>query len=239
MLGDSHPFFCKQSNKRITQVPSAQAATHGGIIFATRSMLGTFTDIKPPSTTLILLPGFRGSSGIDVPATWKVLAPQQVVVHEPGTKVQYKRLVMDFKIDASPNDVAITSVKFCDLVIEFHSCLISQHTSQALADHPLSVFKKALAATVSLVELSVYSYRAIKTKELNTLHQAIIKVPQDVVKDLLVTSGSGELFIRMFVNDNDQLDHSILTRYWACTLDELRQFDCSVPPLELHFVALP
>lgn len=230
-LSDSHPFYCKQTNKRLTQVPGAQAGSHGGVIFATKSMLRDFVGIKPPGTTLLLLPGFRGASNIEVPQGFQVLAPQQVVVHEPVTKWQYKRLILpilvtgqtEFKIGETPQDVSITSVKFKELVIEFHSALISNATAQSIAEHPLNAFKKALTGTgVALVELSVYSYRAIKTHDLQTLHQAIIKVPADVVNDLLSASGSRELFIRAYVNDNESLDHTLLSRFWTPTWEDLR-----------------
>lgn len=168
---------------------------------------------------------------IAVPSHLKVLSPQQVVVKEPTSSTSYKRLVLpilvcgsvEFKVDESSVSVDAQSTKFCEMVLELHEDLMSPGSIDAMKEQPLACFKKALAMSkTSMSELSVYSYRVIKSFDNKRVHQAIIKVPHDVMVSLLKFSGTTELFVRQFLQPDEVTCHSVLPRYWQPCGEDLR-----------------
>lgn len=231
-MTEKHQFFCKSSGKRIPQIPLGQLSNqHGGLVFATRAALQDAAQLVPPTTTVLLIPGFRGILNFSVPDPLKVGDPMQITVKEPQSETTYKRLVIpvmlkgDFqtKYEDASASIPVTSVKFVELVVEMHESVMAKSTIEAMQAHPLACFKKALAASkTALVEYSVYSYRNFKFFDHGTVHQAIVRVPRDTMDELLRFSGLAEVFVRQYIQPGEEPAHSILPRYFPITWDDLR-----------------
>lgn len=231
LLPEKHQFFCKTSGKRIIQIPLGQLSNqHGGIVFATRAALQELVQFAPPTTTVLLIPGFRGILNFSVPDPLKVCDPMQITVKEPSD-ASYKRLVIPIllkgefqaKYEDAATSIPVTSVKFVELVVEMHENVMSKASIDAMHSHPLACFKKALTSSkTALVEYSVYSYRNFKFFDHATVHQAIIRVPRDAMDELLRFSGLAEVFVRQFIQPGDDPSHSILPRYFPINWDDLR-----------------
>eukprot|EP00438_Fugacium_kawagutii_P022746 Skav214760 [mRNA] locus=scaffold1230:96572:100261:- [translate_table: standard] len=231
-LGKEHPVYDNEKGERMSQVPFLQIGPQkGGVAFATKSIVASLAALDPPTATVILLPGFKGLAGIQIPPNVKALAPQQVIVQEPQTGVQYKRLVLPlvvkgdivFKMD-SDSAIPVASTKFVELVLEAHPALLNQPLQHLFQEHPLEGFKKLLASSgISFQELSIYSYRKMQHNDGATIHQAILKAPAEKMHELLGFSGKHEVFIRQFLQQEDIADHSLLPRYWVLNHEEVRQ----------------
>lgn len=230
-LTAEHPVFDKTKDERIAQIPFLQVGPQkGGVAFATRASIPLIAGLSPPTPTVILIPGFRGLQGVEIPTNVKMLPPQQLIVEEPQTNTRYKRLVIPlvvcgdivFKLQET-GAIAVSSTKFAELVVEAHPNLLSAANSKAFLDHPLECFKKLIAAAgVSLHEISIYSYRKLHGNDA-PLHQAIMKIPADKMTELLQYSGKHEVFVRQFLQPNEVSDHSVLPRYWDISTEEVRQ----------------
>eukprot|EP00438_Fugacium_kawagutii_P012922 Skav226145 [mRNA] locus=scaffold1065:114686:118699:+ [translate_table: standard] len=232
VLASEHPIFDKANDKRLEQVPLLQIGPQkGGVAFATRSAIPSLAEVSPPTTTVILIPGFRGLQGVDIPLNVKQMSPQQVIVQEPQSGTKYKRLVIPlviggeavFKLQEA-GAIAVTSTKYSELVIEAHPSLLSPSTEQCLQDQPLEAFKRLVASSgISMQEISVYSYRKLRGSDNNGMHQAIIKAPAAKTGELLKFSGKQELFIRKYLLTDEVPEHSLLPRYWGIDTEECRK----------------
>eukprot|EP00438_Fugacium_kawagutii_P021046 Skav222602 [mRNA] locus=scaffold5038:84726:87845:+ [translate_table: standard] len=230
-LSAEHPVFDKANDQRIAQVPFMQVGPQkGGVAFATRSNIPMMAALKPPTPTVFLLPGFRGLHGVDIPSNVQQLPPQQVIVEEPTSGTRYKRLVIPlvlsgeiiFKVQES-GAIPVASTKFVEMVLEASAALLSAQTTQQITDHPLECFKRLIAATgVPLQEVSIYSYRKLPGHDNVPVHQAMLKAPANKAKDLLRHSGKQEVFIRQYLQPNEEVNFSLLPRYWTLVGEEVR-----------------
>lgn len=234
MLCSDHP-FTDSSGKRLEQIAALQVGPKkGGVAFATRSQIVTLASQKPPSPTVILLPGFRDLQGLDPAIRAIAMPPQQVIVKEPSSKVCYKRMVTPlalngevvFKVPGASNAIAVASSAFVELVVEISVDLCTQSNLQHVKDQPLDFFRKHLnALQLQLPELGVYAYRQTKVGA-GVVHQVLAKVPETARIPLLQASGMQELFIRQFLQkqgESDFLDHSLLPRYFGIDRNDLHQ----------------
>ena len=231
-LLDKHPWHT-QDGTRLKQVPFLQLGTQcGGVSFATKAQLKDIVGIKPPTPTVILLPGLRDVSPSDISIQGQTLPAQQTVVKEPSTGKQYKRMVLPFviageikyQVEASESTPSVEKAAFCEMVMEIQSNMCSATISQALDENPLDFFRKTInTINGSSTEMSVYAYRKIKSSDGTFVHQTLLKVRDSCRIDLLKLSGNTELFLRQFVENGQTLDHSIVPRYWPITLAEARQ----------------
>eukprot|EP00438_Fugacium_kawagutii_P027848 Skav201821 [mRNA] locus=scaffold1071:368471:372028:+ [translate_table: standard] len=232
LLLDDHPFFDAESDTRLSQLPFVKIGPEqSGVAFATKTMLNQASASLPKGTTVVLLPGFKGVTGDHIPAGFQVMPPQQIIVMEPTTRVQYKRLVVpvlikgqvDFKVKEAPGMVAVQSSKYVEIVAELNDNLISQTVKTHLNENPLDCFRRFIAQTGQPMEdVAVYSYRMVKMHDLTWTHQCIVKVPQTALDKLLTISGSNELYTRKFLAQDELCDHSILPRYWQPVPEEIR-----------------
>eukprot|EP00438_Fugacium_kawagutii_P007490 Skav230007 [mRNA] locus=scaffold1958:121594:125760:- [translate_table: standard] len=232
LLLDDHPFFDAETDDRLKQLPFVKIGPEqSGVAFATKASLGQIAENPPKGTTVVLLPGFKGITGEHIPVGSKVLPQQQIIVMEPGTNVQYKRLVVpvllkgtvNFKIKEAPGMVTVQSSKFAEVVAELNENLISSAVKTHLGENPLDCFRKFIAQTgQNMADVAVYSYRMVKMHDLTWTHQCIVKVPMTSLDHLLTSSGSNEMFTRKFLVQDEQCDHSILPRYWQPVHEEIR-----------------
>lgn len=232
LLAKEHPVFDKATEQRLSQVPLLQLGPQkGGVAFATRAAIPSVASMSPPTTTVILIPGFRGLTGVDIPSNIKALPPQQVIVQEPQNGVSYKRLVIPllvagevvFKVQET-GAVSVSSTKYSEVVVEARSNLISQAIAQQFQDQPLEAFRRLVAASgLSMQEVSIYSYRKLSAADNAVMHQAIMKIPSAKLDEMLKYSGKHELFVRQFLQQDEVANHSLLPRYWAPTQDEVRK----------------
>ncbi len=74
-----------------------------------------------------------------------------------------------------------------------------------------------------MLEASCYAYRKVKGKEANFIHQSLLKIPESNRKQILQLSGGDEIFIRQFINNNEEVDHSVLPRYFPVSVQDNRQ----------------
>lgn len=244
-LGDDHPFICKITGKQLEQVSAVQLGPdQGGVSFMTKSAMASLGAISATATTVILLPAFKGVGDIHIDEKCIPMKPQQVTVHEPGSKTQIKRLVlpvvlrgqMDFKLTEPANVVAITSANFVEMIMEIHSNIMSQATKVALTEHPLEHFKRVLASVgTAMNEVSVYSYRQVQHKDQHVSHQVVIKCLQANLIPMLKMSGQGEFFTRQFLQKDQQVCHSVIPRFWNISVDELRKVQQLGSSLEESF----
>lgn len=63
----------------------------------------------------------------------------------------------------------------------------------------------------------------MKSKDGHSIHQALLKIPEENRKALLQLSGIDEVFIRQFIHGDEKLDHSVLPRYFSLSLQDARQ----------------
>ena len=232
LLLDKHPWHA-QDGTRLKQVPFLQLGTQcGGVSFATKTQLKDIIGIKPPTPTVVLLPGLRDVASFDVPLQGRTMPVQQTVVSEPSTGKQYKRMVLPviiagdikYQVEASDSTPTVEQAAFCEMVMEIQSNMCSGSTSQSLSDNPLDFFRKTInTVDVALTETSVYAYRKVKGKDGEFVHQTLLKVRESSRIGLLKHSGHSELFIRQFVASGQTLDHSIIPRYWSISQTEARQ----------------
>ena len=231
-LMENHPWFCKDTGKRLNQIPGVQLGPDkGGVVFVTKADLHELSQVAPSSTTLLLIPGFRGLQNLDVPKNLMMLASQQITVREPASNVQYKRLVVPFvlkgnveyKVEETPGVVNVDSASFSELVVETHSGCMTHNTVAMMEDHPLGCFKKLITASgIALSEMSIYSYRKMKCADDQIIHQCMMKIPHGSLDELLKHSGQAELFVRQFIQPQEETNHSILPRYFAINPEDVR-----------------
>ncbi|CAL1136262.1 unnamed protein product [Cladocopium goreaui] len=231
-LMENHPWFCKDTGKRLNQIPGVQLGPDkGGVVFVTKADLHELSQAAPSSTTLLLIPGFRGLQNLDVPKNLMMLASQQITVREPASNVQYKRLVVPFvlkgnveyKVEETPGVVNVDSASFSELVVETHSGCMTHNTVAMMEDHPLGCFKKLITASgIALSEMSIYSYRKMKCADDQIIHQCMMKIPHGSLDELLKHSGQAELFVRQFIQPQEGTNHSILPRYFAINPEDVR-----------------
>lgn len=231
LLPLDHPWH-GEGDKRIAQVSFLQLGPEvGGVAFVSKQNLVKALSTSPPSSTLLLVPALRDLGFKDQTLKDACLPVQQIIVREPNGKT-YKRVVLpivirkpvSFKIAESTQTVAITSSNFCELVSEVHDAMVTAPTAEALSEQPLEFFRKYIGAVkIPLVELSCYAYRKVKAKDGHTIHQALLKIPEENRKALLQLSGSDEVFIRQFIHGDEKVDHSVLPRYFSLTSQDARQ----------------
>lgn len=229
-LPSNHPWFGKDG-KRLNLVTVLQLGPQlGGVAFATKASVGTLMMSNPHPQTVVLVPGLKGLGQLDARIQKMALQPKEIVVQEPGTNKMYKRLVIpivfgegiEFKHENTDKTIEITSSKFAELVIECHSKILPQGSKQGFADKPLEAFQRLITcAGISMQEVTIYAFRQIKLQE-TPVFQAMIKAPEQARLALLKWSGSVEAFIRQFVQQDQELDHSIMPRYWQISAEELR-----------------
>lgn len=120
-------------------------------------------NLRPPTPSVVLLPGFKGLQGVDIPNNVKQMAPQQVVVEEPQSGAKCKRLVVplvlcgdiSFQVQDS-GAIPVASTKFAEVVLEAHAGLLNQQSSQIIQEHPLEGFKRPVASSgISMQEVSI------------------------------------------------------------------------------------
>ena len=231
ILPDDHPWHVK-GGERLFQISYLQVGPEkGGVAFVAKQNLQKILQIKPPSPCLLLIPALRDLGRKDPSFQSFCLPVQQIIVKEPNGRT-YKRVTLpvvlrgpvEFRIDDKPNTIAIKSSSFCELVIEVLEALAPPATMDSLKNFPLEFFKKFVSASkIPLVEASCYAYRKIKGKEGNIIHQALLKIPETNRKQFLQISGCDEVFIRQFINDGDDVDHSVLPRYFPVSVQDCRQ----------------
>lgn len=232
LLLDKHPWHA-QDGTRLKQVPFLQLGTQcGGVSFATKMQLKDIVGIKPPSPTVILLPGLRDISPSEISIQGRTMPVQQTVVKEPNTGKQYKRMVLPivivgdikYQVEASDGTPTVEKAAFCEMVMEVQSNMCNAAISQALADNPLDFFRRTInSINIALTETSVYAYRKVRSSDGTFVHQTLLKVRESSRIQLLKISGDSELFLRQFVEPGQTLDHSIIPRYWIISLAEARQ----------------
>ena len=231
LLPDDHPWHIK-GGERLFQISHMQIGPErAGVAFVARQNLEKLLQVKPPAPCLLLLPALRDLSRKDVALQDACMPVQQIIVKEPNGRT-YKRVTLpvvlrgpiEFRIVDKPNMVAISSSSFSELVIEVLEILAPQATVDSLKNLPLEFFKRYISSIkIPLVEVSCYAYRKIKGKEGNIIHQALLKIPDSTRKQILQISGSDEVFIRQFINSNEDVDHSVLPRYFPTTVQDNRQ----------------
>ena len=246
-LSANHPWF-EKGKDRLKQVPLQQLGSQvGGIAFATKIQLRDLANINPPTTTVVLLPGLKEIPNSELSSLGHPMPVQQVVVNEPDSKKQYKRMVLpiiikgdvEFKMEATSSTVTLDKATFAELVLEIHSSLASGQTLQHLKDHPLEHFRRLVANLHwSMTEVSVYAYRRLKAVGDATIHQSLMKVHEAHRLDLLKFSGKQELFVRQYLHEGETLDHSLLARYYPHTFDDARAARQLGESLEGSFVGL-
>ena len=246
-LSANHPWF-EKGKDRLKQVPFQQIGSQvGGIAFATKIQLRDLNNTSPPSTTVVLLPGLKEVPNSELSQLGHALPVQQVVVNEPDSKKQYKRMVLpvvikgdvEFKMEATASTVSLDKASFAELVLEIHSSLASPQTLQQLKEHPLEHFRRLIANLHwPMEEVSVYAYRKIKALGDATIHQSLMKVHETHRQDLLKISGKHELFVRQYIHDDEITDHSLLARYYPHTFDDARAARQLGESLEGGFVGL-
>ena len=230
LLEQDHPWHNKDG-QRVKQVSILQLGPKvGGVAFGTRNNLSMLSNFQPTVPTLILLPGLKDNASYDPSLKAMMMPPQQVIVHEPSGK-QYKRIVVPlvlkgefiFKISSQPLATAPTT-KFAELVLEVHETLVNASVVQNIHDQPLEFFRKHVSTLpVAMKELSIYSYRKVKGKDGISIHQVLMKAPEDNRKGLLALSGRSEVFVRQFLQRDEETDHSLLPKYWTITSQDLKQ----------------
>ena len=245
-LPSNHPWFGKDG-KRLNLVTVLQLGPQlGGVAFATKASVATLMLSNPHPQTVVLVPGLKGLGQLDARIQKMALHPKEIVVEEPGTNKMYKRLVIpiifgegiEFKHENTDKTVQITSAKFAELVIECHSKILPPGTRQGFAEKPLEAFQRLITgAGISMQEVTIYAFRQIKLQEA-PVFQAMIKAPEQARLSLLRWSGSVEAFIRQFVQHDQELDHSILPRYWQISADELRMAKQLGETLEGSFMGI-
>ena len=246
-LSANHPWF-EKGKDRLKQVPFQQLGSQvGGIAFATKIQLRDLANINPPTTTVVLLPGLKEIPNSELSSLGHPLPVQQVVVNEPDSKKQYKRMVLpiiikgdvEFKMEATSSTVTLDKATFAELVLEIHSSLASGQTLQHLKDHPLEHFRRLVANLHwTMTEVSVYAYRRLKAVGDATIHQSLMKVHEAHRLDLLRFSGKQELFVRQYLHEGETLDHSLLARYYPHTIDDARAARQLGESLEGSYVGL-
>ena len=245
-LPSNHPWFGKDG-KRLNLVTVLQLGPEtGGVAFATKSSVSTLMMSNPNPQTVVLVPGLKGLGQLDQRVQKIAQSPKEVVVQEPGTNKLYKRLVIpivfgngiEFKHENTDKTIEVTSSKFTELVIECHAKVLPQGVKNGFGDKPLEVFQRLIKmAGIPMQEVTIYAFRQVKLHE-NTVFQAMIKAPEDARIPLLKWSGSIEAFIRQFIHQDQDLDHSILPRYWQITSDELRMARQLGETLETAFMGI-
>lgn len=229
-LPSNHPWFGKDG-KRLNLVTVLQLGPDmGGVAFATKASVCSLMSTNPNPQTVVLVPGLKGLGQFDERVKQLAQNPKEVVVLEPGTNKMYKRLVIpivfgdgiDFKHEDTDKTIEISSSQFAELVIECHSKILPQGAKHGFGDKPLEAFQRLITSSgISMQEVTIYAYRQIKLQEA-TVFQAMIKAPEQARIPLLKWSGTIEAFVRQFIQRDQELDHSILPRYWQVSLDEMR-----------------
>ena len=225
-----HPWHLKNGD-RIPQVKLLQMGPQvGGVAFATKHSIQQAVCFQPSKPTLLLLPGLKDGAKYDGEIFSKLLPPQQIIVQEPSGK-QYKRIVVplalngefEFKVTPGGKTASVAASNFSELVVELHSALASKQALELVAEQPLEFFRRHVSSLqVPIKELSIYSYRSIKSQEF-LVHQVLMKVPAESRKTLLASSGLNEVFIRQFLQPDEFTDHTVLQRFWQVNLQEVRQ----------------
>ena len=245
LLESDHPWHTKDGH-RVKQVSFLQLGPKvGGVAFGTRNNLSMMTNFQPTIPTLILLPGLKDGNSYDPSLKAMMMPPQQVVVKEPNGK-QYKRIVIPlalkgefiFKLSSEPLATASASC-FAELVLEVHEALVSSSYVQSINEQPLEFFRKHMSSLpVAMREMSIYSYRKIKSKDGFCIHQVLLKIPEDNRKGLLAFSGVGDIFVRQFLHQDELTDHSLLPKYWPITPQDLKQITQLGKALEKAFAGI-
>ena len=225
-----HPWHIK-SGERVPQVKLLQLGPQvGGVAFATKHAIQQTFSFQPSKPTLLLLPGLKDGAKYDGDLFAKMMAPQQIIVQEPSGK-QYKRIVVplamcgdfEFKVTQAGKAASVAASNFSELVVELHSGLASKQALDIVTDQPLEFFRRHVSSLqVPIKELSIYSYRSIKSQEF-VIHQVLMKVPSEARKTLLASSGLNEVFIRQFLQLDEFTDHTVLQRFWQINLPDVRQ----------------
>jgi hypothetical protein len=100
---------------------------------------------------------------------------------------------------------------------------MTHNTVAMMEDHPLGCFKKLITASgIALSEMSIYSYRKMKCADDQIIHQCMMKIPHGSLDELLKHSGQAELFVRQFIQPQEETNHSILPRYFAINPEDVR-----------------
>ena len=121
---------------------------------------------------------------------------------------------MEYKVEETPGVVNVDSASF--------SCM-THNTVAMMEDHPLGCFKKLITASgIALSEMSIYSYRKMKCADDQIIHQCMMKIPHGSLDELLKHSGQAELFVRQFIQPQEETNHSILPRYFAINPEDVR-----------------
>ena len=230
LLEENHPWHTKDG-QRTKQVSILQLGPKvGGVAFGTRNNLAMLSNFQATLPTLILLPGLKEGAAYDPALKPLLMVPQQVVVNEPNGK-SYKRIVIPlalkgefiFKLTTEIKAKAATSA-FAELVVELHEAVVASTDIKSICEQPLEIFRRHIASLpVAIRELSIYSYRKIKSKDGHFIHQVLMKAPDSNRRALLTASGKNEFFIRQYLHGSEQTDHSLLQRYWQINVPEVRQ----------------
>ncbi len=220
-LPKNHPFFVE--GVRLKQVAAMQIGPEfAGMSFAAKATAQNLLNAVVTKPTVLLLPGFKGMTQLSHELKSLAMAPCQIVVPEPDAQTQYKGKC-DYKIDEPTNVIKIKSDQFVEMVLEIPSKIVNQSTKQALSERPIEVFQKLLHSSgILMTEASVYAFRKLKSQDGEETYQTLAKVPDVSRTQLLQFSGYSELFVRQFVNDPADLDHSILPRYFDVNAEGIR-----------------
>ena len=220
-----------KGGERIPQVKLLQMGPQvGGVAFATKHAIHQAISFQATKPTLLLLPGLKDGAKYEGEFFSKLMPPQQIIVQEPSGK-QYKRIVIplavfgefEFKVAQATKAASVASFNFSELVVELHSALASKQALDFVDDQPLEFVRRHVSSLqVSIRELSIYSYRTIKSQEY-VVHQVLMKVPTEARKALLAASGLHEIFIRQYLQPEEATDHAVLQRFWQPTPQDLRQ----------------
>ena len=225
-----HPWHIK-GGERVPQVKLLQMGPQvGGVAFATKHAIQQSFNFQPSKPSLLLLPGLKDGAKYEGEIFSRMMTPQQIIVQEPSGK-QYKRIVFplalngdfEFKVTQGGKAATVTTSNFSELVVELHSALASKQNLDLVAEQPLEFFRRHVSSLqVPIKELSIYSYRKIKSQE-HEIHQVLMKVPAESRKTLLAVSGLNDIFIRQFLQADESTDHTVLQRFWQINGQDLRQ----------------
>ncbi len=109
------------------------------------------------------------------------------------------------------------------MVLEIPSKIMSAANKNAVQEKPIEFFQKMLHSSgIAMNETSVYAFRKLKNQEGEETYQTLAKIPEASRNRLLHYSGCSDLFVRQFVTDPSELDHSILPRYFDINGEGIR-----------------
>ena len=219
--------FVDDKGKAIPQKHRHQITkTQGGVILATRANIREISDLKPNTSTAIILPQIDVAMYGDL--STKIQGPFEIILRDSQKNTTFKRIVqmlvvkdtVHFKLPKSITTIDVQAV--AELVIEIDSRISSKEVINDHRDHPLASLKRQLAnitATDALHESSFYGFRILhpqKQKDLKPVQlQCLVKVPEVKRGLILEASGRDQLFVRDFLKDPAQRqDCTVLPRFW-------------------------